>query len=95
VKFPNWALPVIVIVFVAVRIFIASRFRRAEREKSGKGWFESVPISIKAFWIVLGIAVVALLFWNPKKPISVTPNQSTDPTPASGTPPAAQESRHP
>jgi hypothetical protein len=27
--------------------------------------------------------------------VGMTPNQSTDPTPASGTPPAGQESRHP
>jgi hypothetical protein len=95
VKLPNWALPLIVVAFVAVRIFIASRFRKAERAKTGKGWFESVPNYIKALWLVLGIAVVVLLFWNPKKAVPVTPNQSTDPAPASGNPPAGQESRHP
>ena len=94
-KSPNWALPLVIVAFVVVRVFVASRFRKAEREKTGKGWFESIPKPIFVFWLILGIAVVTLAFWNPGKPISAHPSPSTDPAPASGVSPAGDGSRHP
>ena len=92
-KFPRWALPAVIILFVVVRIFIAIRFQKTERERTGKGWFERLKTRVLVFWIVLGIAVLSLLFWRPKKVDPVGPIQSTDPASEPGTPPAARDSR--
>jgi flagellar basal body-associated protein FliL len=91
VKLPNWALPLLVIAFVAIRIYVASLFRKAERKKSGKGQSRGIPIWIKVFWVLLLIAVVTLLIWNPRRPVPAAPNPA--PTPA--TPPAAKDPDHP
>jgi hypothetical protein len=94
VKLPNWALPLLVIAFVAIRIYVASLFRKAERKKSGKGRSVGIPIWIKVFSVLLFAAVVTLLIWNPRRPVP-TPNPSTDPAAAPAAPPAGQGPAHP
>jgi hypothetical protein len=88
-RLPSWLLPVIVAAFVAIRIFVGIRLNAEDRKRTGKGWFESVPVWTKGLWVLIGIAVVTLLFWAPKSPKPNAPNQPPDPTSKSVTPPAA------
>jgi hypothetical protein len=83
-RMPSWSLPVVVILFAGIRIFMASRFRAKERMASGKGWFESVPIWIKGLWVLLAMAVVILIIWAPKEAKPPGQSRSTDPALASG-----------
>jgi len=87
-RLPSWLLPVIVIAFVAIRILVSIRVNAEDRKRTGKGWFESVPIWTKGLWVLIGIAVVVLFFWAPKKSQPTAPNQLPDPTSKSVTPPA-------
>jgi hypothetical protein len=76
-KQPTWALPVIVIVFVAIRLWVASRIGRAERARTGQGWWASVPVWTKALWVLLAGTVVVLLFWSPKPMKPAAPGGAT------------------
>jgi hypothetical protein len=80
-KLPNWALPLVIIAFVAIRIFVASRFRKAERQRSGKGPRTTVPVWLKVFWAALALAVVILLIWNPRRAAPVEPPSAAQQTP--------------
>jgi flagellar basal body-associated protein FliL len=91
VKLPNWALPLLIIAFVAIRIYVASLFRKSERKKSGNGQPRGIPIWIKIFWVLLLIAVVTLLIWNPRRPVSAAPNSAATPA----IPPAGKDPGHP
>ena len=88
-KFPNWALPLIIIAFVAIRLFVASRFRKAERKKAGKGQPRSLPIWIRLFWLLLAIALLVLVVWKPRGAAPAPQAQSAEPAP--GAAPAAQK----
>jgi hypothetical protein len=94
-KYPDWALPLIAVMFVAVRILVAYRFGMAERERTGKSWFQSVPIWIRAFWAILVIAVVVMLVWHPRKSVSTSANPSTGPAPVASPAPSNQAPSHP
>lgn len=90
-KLPSWLLPIIVIGFVAIRVFVGIRMGAADRKRTGKSWFQSVPIWIKGFWVLIAVAVVVLFFWAPKTPGSNSPNQLPHPTSAAVTPPPRAE----
>jgi lysylphosphatidylglycerol synthetase-like protein (DUF2156 family) len=78
-KLPNSALPLVIIAFVTVRIFVAVRIGKAERERTGKSWIESIPKWVIAFWVLLGTAVIVLLFLNPRAPRPSHSNPPMDP----------------
>jgi len=82
-------LPVIVIAFVAIRVIVGIRMGAGERRRTGRGWFESVPIWTKGLWVLIGIAVVVLFFWEPRKAKPLAPE------PAPAMPDAGQPARQP
>jgi hypothetical protein len=80
-------LPVVVAAYVAVRIVVGISLGAEERRKTGKGWFESVPLWTKGLWLLIGIAVVLLYFWAPRNA------RPQAPEPATPAPDAAQPAR--
>jgi hypothetical protein len=65
-RLPPWAVPAIVLAYVGLRITFAFRSRARAPGEAGKTWFQTVPIWIRFFWILLALAMVALAFWNPR-----------------------------
>lgn len=64
-KFPLWTLPIVVVLFIAIRISVSRTFRSIERREKGKGRIESIPLWIKGFWALLALAVLILVVWPP------------------------------
>lgn len=65
-KLPPWAVPAIVLAYVGLRITFAFRSRARASRPAGGTWFQTVPIWIRFWWILLALALVAVAFWNPR-----------------------------
>jgi hypothetical protein len=85
-KFPLWTLPVVVVLFVAIRISVSRTFRSIERRRKGKGRIESIPFWIKGFWALLALAVLILVVWAPRNANPNMPNPSANPAPPAAKP---------
>jgi hypothetical protein len=81
-KFPLWTLPIVVVLFIAIRISVSRTFRSIERRQKGKGRIESIPFWIKGFWALLALAVLILVVWAPRNAKPNESNPSPNPAPA-------------
>lgn len=65
----NALMPVVTIVAVfALIIFLGLKRRAKERREKHEGKpLRRIPKVIVGFWILLGISVIVLLIWSPKK----------------------------
>ncbi len=81
-KFPLWTLPVVVVLFIAIRISVSRTFRSIERRQKGKGRIESIPFWIKGFWALLALAVLILVVWAPRNANPSVSNPPANPAPA-------------
>lgn len=85
-KFPLWTLPVVIVLFVVIRISVSRTFRSIERREKGKGRIESIPFWIKGFWALLALAVLILIVWAPGNAKPTVSNPPPNPAAAPGRP---------
>lgn len=83
-KFPLWTLPIVVVLFIAIRISVSRTFRSIERRSKGTGRIESIPLWIKGFWALLALAVLILLVSAPRNggPSALKPSPDPAAAPA-------------
>jgi protein-S-isoprenylcysteine O-methyltransferase Ste14 len=66
-KMPAWLVPAAIVAFLVVRIAIGVRMGARVRKETGRSLIQSVPVWIRAFWVLLALATAALLIWSPRK----------------------------
>ena len=89
-KTQPWLIPVMIGVYIVIRILIAVR-RQKDFRKNGPPdpQADRRRILIKFFWLILLIAFLGLLYFAPKRP-APTANPEPGPTPAPSAQPAGK-----